>query len=190
MNVIGTVMTSSPGPTPGADQGQVQRRRARVDADAVLGADVGGERLLERGHLAGRARRPCSPPPRSDGPSHVVSYSATYWARRSRKGTEAAAAVRGRGPVYWRVERFIHGAIGLRIAKEAGRIADDDGARRDVLGHDGAGTDQGAGADGDAGQDNGAAADRGAAADPRRDDRPVGFGLRLAPGRWRGDRGR
>ena len=51
MNVIGTVMTSSPGPTPAADQGQVQGRGPGVDADAVPGTDVSGEGLLERGDL-------------------------------------------------------------------------------------------------------------------------------------------
>ena len=53
--VIGLVITSSPGPTPTREQREVERGRARGDREHVLGLEVGGHPLLEqRGPRAGR----------------------------------------------------------------------------------------------------------------------------------------
>ena len=47
MKVLGTVTTTSPGSDAGRDQGEPQRVRAAVHADAVLGVAELGEVLFE-----------------------------------------------------------------------------------------------------------------------------------------------
>ena len=94
MNVMGTVMTSSPGLTPAAIRARCKSRGPGIDAHAVLGTDIGGERLLELGHLRaqdiGRALGHFMRGPRA--PRRESSRTGPC---RSRKGTEALASSSG-----------------------------------------------------------------------------------------------
>ena len=96
--VIGVVITSSPGPTPRATQGEVHRRRAGGERDDVLGLEVRGHALLEqRGARAGR--QPAGAQRLGDGLDLLLadaggwkpSLEATPGAHRRQKRMAAAA---------------------------------------------------------------------------------------------------
>ena len=86
-NVIGVVITSSPGPIFKAGQREVQRGRRGIHGDGVRRADILAEFTLE----ASRARAGCQPP----GPQGLHNFVDLFFADRgAMKGDEISHHVR------------------------------------------------------------------------------------------------
>src|SRR6059036_1700422 len=103
-------------------------------------------------------------------PSHLNNGTLTGRSRRSERGRKAVTVPKGDSPpngTLAKASLVLQELVVRHVAHDACRIADDELARRDVLGHDGARSDERLLADLDAREEDRAAADARTASDRR-----------------------
>src|SRR5262245_26362808 len=180
MNVMGTVITSSPGPTPAASSARCRADVPELTATQCWAPTYSAKAASNSATLGPRMNAADSAACSRAG--RTSSLSPVNWAFRSMNGTATGLAG---DPVSMIVSASfsIHASDNCPSSQETGGTPGRDRSRRHVFGHNGTSPHQRAGANCHTGQDHRPAADGCALAHTGLDDLPVRLGLGLAVAR-------